>query len=366
MPVIRQARPADNAALLELVRKSPMQADMTLLIERAPDFFALARARGAGCTLVAEQEGSILGCVSVAERSAVLGGAPSTMRVVCDLRTLPERRRQGIGQGLIAALADREGQRQPALYVAATAGGNRAVEAALGQFGRGRPVVPLAAMVSFQLFPLGLGHSAPLRDSGLDVAPAATSDDAEVSALLTRFHRSRTLAPVYEAGFAELSARSPGLERSDVLLARRHGRLVAALGLWDPRALKQTRVLRVAPGLRLALGTARALRRVLPLLAVPEVGKPLAFRYLRPYAHELGEEAALRTLIHRAVQRARTNGDHFALFTCAVDDPVRACVSGFLRLQYHYQLVGCCNRPEIHPRLLCGESTLFYDDAALA
>lgn len=58
---VRGAREGDNRGLLDLVRASPMQGDFTLGIEREPEFFALARARGSGCTLVCVQDATVVG-----------------------------------------------------------------------------------------------------------------------------------------------------------------------------------------------------------------------------------------------------------------------------------------------------------------
>ena len=40
---VRDARPADNDALVALAAASPMAGDVTMCVDRAPDFFALAR-----------------------------------------------------------------------------------------------------------------------------------------------------------------------------------------------------------------------------------------------------------------------------------------------------------------------------------
>ena len=37
---VRDTTPADNAGLVELARSCPMRGDITMCVERAPDFFA--------------------------------------------------------------------------------------------------------------------------------------------------------------------------------------------------------------------------------------------------------------------------------------------------------------------------------------
>ena len=56
---LRPASPSDSDDLVALAAKCPMQADVSLLIERAPDFFALSRAQGQGWILMSVQEDGV-------------------------------------------------------------------------------------------------------------------------------------------------------------------------------------------------------------------------------------------------------------------------------------------------------------------
>ena len=43
---VRDATAADNAGLVELARSCPMRGDITMCVDRAPDFFSLVRLEG--------------------------------------------------------------------------------------------------------------------------------------------------------------------------------------------------------------------------------------------------------------------------------------------------------------------------------
>ena len=44
--LVRDAAPSDNAALVRLATACPMRGDLTMCMDREPDFFALARLEG--------------------------------------------------------------------------------------------------------------------------------------------------------------------------------------------------------------------------------------------------------------------------------------------------------------------------------
>ena len=68
---VRDARPDDNAALVALAAACPMAGDVTMCMDRAPDFFSLARLEGERWRVgVAESAEAIVGCVAASERLA--------------------------------------------------------------------------------------------------------------------------------------------------------------------------------------------------------------------------------------------------------------------------------------------------------
>ena len=47
--VVRDARDADNEALVALAAACPMAGDITMCVDRAPNFFALSKLEGSQC-----------------------------------------------------------------------------------------------------------------------------------------------------------------------------------------------------------------------------------------------------------------------------------------------------------------------------
>jgi GNAT superfamily N-acetyltransferase len=357
--LVRHAAAADGAQLTELSRVCPMQGNIELRIDRAPDFFALCRCRGEGTTWVALAGGAIVGCASVSRRPAYVFGEPTVMGYVCDVKVHPDYRHGGVGRRLLEEVVVGEGNREPTFYAGTTAHGNRAVDNLLLGLGEKHPICKVGSFASFQLLTMPLGR----EDSSCSIAPAKDEDEEELSGLLDQTHRGYTFGPVFaRGGLRQILSRSPGMQMSDYLVARRVGKIVATLGIWDPTAVKQTHVLRMPRSLRL-LSAASRMGAVLGLPALPCQGQELHFRYVR---HPAGEVTALAALLRRALREARARADHFLLFTCADGDPVARSVAYLPKTTYRYSLVVGKNRPYKGRErdVLC--SSLPFDDAALA
>ena len=90
---VRDATAADNAGLVELARSCPMRGDITMCVERAPDFFALSRLEGHRWRVgIAEDRGTVVGCVAASERLAYVNGAATRTAYVGDLKVHPAHR----------------------------------------------------------------------------------------------------------------------------------------------------------------------------------------------------------------------------------------------------------------------------------
>jgi hypothetical protein len=297
--------------------------------------------------------------VSVARRPAYLAGERTIAGYVGDLKVLPSHRRTRLAHRLLHEVERLESVAAPALYAGTTAAGNRAALGLVLRFGEDYPVARIDSFVSYQLLPLfGAGAG---RD--FTIGRARDEDEDELAIFLDDAHRSYTFGPVFQGGaFRELLARSPGMSLSDYWLARRAGRLVAALGIWDQHGIKRTHVLRMTPPLRWVSAAMRA-GSPFGLPRLPREGDALRFRYVR---HPAGDPRALAAILKGALAETRARKEHFLLFTCAEGDPIARCVAGMARTTYRYGLVAGKNRPCEERELRALTAALPFDDAALA
>jgi hypothetical protein len=360
--VVRPACPEDNEALLALVRRCPMEANISLIVERDPDFFALSRARGEARTFVAEIDNTIVGCLSSWRSSAWLSGRPATVCYIGDMRVAPEVRRRGVGLQLATINLEHLNALSDVPHLAAIGAGNAAVAPLVAAFGGGGP--PVATFTSFQLLPVLRFKIA----TPLEIGTAEPRDERELVTLLDDFYQHRDFAPVFGGGgLAKLLDRSPGMQLSDYFLARRNGKIVATIGLWDASSLKRTRVVGMPVWLRGLCTIGRGLSRIAPIPPFPQPGRLLHFRYIRHAAYLRGEEEALGNLVRWAVNAARTRGEHFVLYTCATGDSLSTAIVGVPRLSFHYRVASSNLRQE--PPSYSGNAESrsgYFDDAALS
>ena len=104
---IREAMPQDNHALIELASVCPMDGDVSIRVDRAPDIFALNALEGSAWKVgVAQYRDSVVGCAAASTRHVWLNGRPSTMGYASDLKVHPDWRGTGTADALSHWVSD--------------------------------------------------------------------------------------------------------------------------------------------------------------------------------------------------------------------------------------------------------------------
>jgi hypothetical protein len=327
---VREATDADNAALIELAAACPMVGDLAMRIDRAPDFFTLARLEGERWRVgVAESEGRVVGCVTGCERTAYVNGTPTRTGYAGDLKVHPAHRGGFAADALqeFAREVGREygGDDLPTLVT--VLGGNRSMERrAAGP--RGLPTLTRFATLDVHAIPFLPPPSSLV--AGFSVRPARDEDLEEMSTLWRRIAPTRQLAPVLSAeGLRAWLHDAPGLSVHDYLLAcGPDGRIAGFVALWDQCAFKQLRVLGYSSRLALARRVLNALAPLTGMPRLPAAGEPLrslAALHLCVPSHEPG---ALRALLRHALALHRSAGHLFLTLALDRRDPLRRALGG--------------------------------------
>jgi hypothetical protein len=327
---VRDARESDNAALVALAAACPMEGDITLRMDRAPDFFALNRLEGddwrVGVAVDADER--VVGCVAATRRRAWLNGTATTTGYVGDLKVHPSARRSGAADLLTAyardACAELCGDDTP--VVTTILAGNTAMERrARGP--RGMPV--LARFATLRVSSIPLLWERRQHVAGLSIWPAADRDLPRMAALWREIAPARQLAPVLGAdSLAAWIGRAPGLAISDYLLALdARGRLRGFIGVWDQSSFKQMRVVSYSPRLGVARRAINLVASVSGGVRLPEPGGALP---VLAVTHACAANVAtLRGLVLEAYRRYR---GRYAFMTLGLDaaDPLNAATVGLL------------------------------------
>jgi GNAT superfamily N-acetyltransferase len=323
---VREARAADNAALLRLAAGCPMEGDLTLCIERAPDFFALTHVEGDRTRLrVAESPGGLVGCVALAERTSHLDGRPARTLYAGDLKVAAPWRGQGVADALVAdicELACRRGDAETPVLLTVLAGNHNMERRLDGPRGL-PPLTRLATVRSLALPALRRRQ----RVEPWRIRAARPADVEAMLALWGRVAPQRQFAPVHwtPEAFVRRSESLPGFGLSAYRLAHDGaGRLQGFLGVWEQSSLKQLRVVADSPRLARSRRALQLLGPVLGLPPLPHAGQILRCATVFGLCVPSDQPGVLHALLRRALHELRAAGIGVLNLALDVRDPLLA------------------------------------------
>jgi GNAT superfamily N-acetyltransferase len=305
-----------------------MEAELSLCVERDPDFLALDALLGNPWqVLVAEVEGVVVGCIAWAIRDAFVNGARRPTAYVGDLKVHPAQRRAGLGATLSLAVRERLRSIDPDLPILLTAlRGNRPIARLTHGSRHGALAVPCGT-IRVDAIPLfARRRLAPVP--GYSVRPAAEADIDEMEECWEAIAPARQFALARDAGtLLRTIHAAPGLDLASYLLARApNGRLAAFTAVWDQTTLKRTRIVSYSRHLRRFRAVVNLCARVLGAARLPRPGGIL--RGLHAFNLCASSPESLRALLvaaHRMYAPRR-----YAFLTVGLDlrDPLRAALHG--------------------------------------
>ncbi len=328
--VIRDATPADNEQLIALAAACSMMGDISLRIDRGPDFFALNRLEGQCWRVgVAERGGMIVGCVAISERLAYVNARERRTGYVGDLKVHPAHRDTRIADEL-SRYAERACELLPptAPVMITVLAGNRAMERRLPG-PRGVPVLRRIGTIRTHSIPILWRRR--VNDPGcIRVAPAGWTDIDEMAALWSRVAPLRQLAPVLSASaMAEWILAAPGLDISSYRLARSsNGELLGFLAVWDQRVFKQLTVVAYSTRMKAARSAFNLLVPIVGGERMPRPGSPLNCVSIAHICVPADKPRVLRALIISGYNEQRGSGCSFMNVGMDRRDPLSAAVDG--------------------------------------
>ncbi len=365
--VVREARPSDNAGLVALAASCAMVGDLSLRIDRSPDFFSLNRLEGDRWTVaVAERAGEVVGCVAFSERRVFVNGLATRTAYVGDLKVHPDHRDTAIADAL-SLWAERQCASLPprAPAVITVLAGNRAMERRLS----GPREVP-----RFNRIGTIRTHSIPvlwnrwrlsqLGNGSIGTAPATWADAALMGEIWNRVARRRQLAPAMTANsLAGWIQAAPGLDISNYRLARsRNGELLGFMAIWDQRSFKQLTVVGYSARMSAARAAFNFIAPIVGAEPLPPPGSPLrcatAFHLCVP-----GDRPdVLRALVVDAHNALRHTGCSFLNIGLDVTDPLAGAMRGLFAQPTDVNAYVLALRSGIAPEVLDGRP-LHYEIA---
>jgi GNAT superfamily N-acetyltransferase len=330
---IRDATPADNEQLIALSAACAMAGDISLRIDRGPDFFALNRLEGVRWQVgVAEANGHVVGCIAISERRAFVNGVAARTAYVGDFKVHPDYRDTRIADAL-SHYAERVCADLPpaAPVMIAVLAGNRAMERRLSG-PRGVAAFRRLGTIRTHSIPLLWHRRSPKNPSVLGVETARWSDLDEMVKVWNKVAPHRQLAPAWSAeSLAEWIRAAPGLDISSYRLARSlNGEIVGFFAIWDQRTFKQLTVVGYSRRMRLARAAFNALTVVVGGERLPAAGSPLSCVSIVNVCVPRSGADVLRALVLDAYAELRGKRCSFMNIGLDMSDPLAAALTGLL------------------------------------
>ncbi len=364
--VLRDARTSDNPSLVALAAACPMVGDLSLRIDRRPDFFALNRLEGQKWRLVvAERHGSVVGCAAFSERRVFLNGHEMRTGYAGDLKVHPDHRDTKVADALSLwaenACADLPPTAPAVITVLA---GNRSMERRMSG-PRGIPRFTLLGTIRSHSIPVlwNRGRLARGRRS-TRIEKAGWSDVAGMTELWNRVARERQLAPVMTPGsLAAWIREAPGLDITSYRLARSSsGELLGFVGVWDQRSFKQLTVVGYSPRLAVVRGAFNLVAPVVGAERLPKPGSPLRCATALNVCVPGGRPDVLRALLIDAHNDLRHSGFSFLNVGLDVRDTLSDALTGLFAQPTDVNAYMLAERAGVAPEAL-DERPLHYEIA---
>jgi hypothetical protein len=330
--VVREARPSDNDGLIALAAACPMVSDLSLRIDRRPDFVALNRLEGDRWRLaVAEREGSIVGCVAWSERRAFVNGREMRTGYAGDLKVHPAHRDTRVADALSlwaeAACSDLPARAPSLITVLA---GNRAMERRLSGV-RGVPrFKKIGTIRTHSITILWKRGTLARRRQTIRTERARWIDVRHMGELWSRVAKGRQLAPVMTASSLGAWIRqAPGLDISSYRVARSaSGELLGFLGVWNQQAFKQLTVLGYSPRMAAARNAFNVVAPIVGAEPLPAPGAALSCATLVHVCVPGDRPEVLRAMLIDAHNDLRHSGVSFMNIGLDVSDPLANALGG--------------------------------------
>jgi len=263
-----------NGEMLRILEESPIETrGLTIGFDRAPDIFALPELFSKRVACVGFlKEGELFGFAMLSYQKKYVDGAPRLVMYYGNAHVKIE----GRGHGFIYRVSDRlfrgRDERSDIGY-AIVIPGNTAAARFIGQRKPGYPDFPasrvIGALCARNILILGRK-----KERGEFRIRRATLDDVEaIVSLLQAEFRPRLFGPVIDRDtFLENAARRPGCGLSDHYVAEKHGEIVGTCAAWDMERLRQTRIIRYGPKLKLGKAAHRLFARLAGFPPMPGEG----------------------------------------------------------------------------------------------
>jgi hypothetical protein len=273
----------DDPEIRRLLREQALPGDITLSLEREPDFRAAAAIEGDTHETLIARERTTRRLAAIASRSvrnAFLDGRPSRLGYFGQFRIAPPFRagRALLGAGF--AFARTLHLRGDAgVYLVSIGAENRAARRLLTLLqSDAAPVFrPAGSLTTLAIPRRGQGL---VRANPFEIREGSADLLEDIAACLSRNGRRYQFAPCWTADDLRSPERTRGVSPDNFIVATHGGRVIGCAACWDQRAFKQVVIRGYSPRLARWRPFLNVAGRWAGVPKLPEPGRRLEFAYL--------------------------------------------------------------------------------------
>ena len=310
----------DNEQLIQLTSASGMAGDISLRIDRKPDFFKLLNMRGESKVFVAVDENMIVGSICVSREDVYVDGQIYPLQYFADFKISEPYRNKTIGYRLCKELENYVLEIGADLAFVNYAKGNTKPT----RFFFNRQNTPDFENIGIFNIHQFIGRRRTAFHPQYKIEPSQISEE------LMKFlnvHYSK-----FELGSVVTNEK---LEGSTVFTVQENGEIIAALCLQDTMDVKQNVVTAVSWKMKYLLKILTLLNGILGLSKMPKMNEPVSMIYIKYLAVNNNEKQLVRLLIDHARNIAFEKSYSFVSIGVHEKDPLNNCLSGLFKMTFN-------------------------------
>lgn len=284
--IIRSARPADEPELRRLLRQVASGGDISLRIEKEPDYFSASAVEGREHDVLVGEDprgGRLIGFGAMSEKPCFVNRGTETQSLgyLSNLRIESGYRSGDLLFRGYAQFARMHAQRRSTLYLTTIMEGNLVARRALASGRTGLPSYRDVGRLTTYVFGTWKNLFSGPADPAVSVQQATPADLPRLLDFWEREGRTMQFFPACtKEDVTDRTGLLNGLDVNDVYVATSDGSVVGTTAVWDQRPFRQWVIDSYSPRAALARPAYNAWARLTGRPTLPPAGAGLNYRFL--------------------------------------------------------------------------------------
>jgi len=316
----RLATNKDNEQLIALTASSGMSGEISLRIDRRPDFFKLLNLRGESKVFVAEDSQKIIGVICVSHEQVYVKGQIFPNYYISDFKVADSYRKQGVGLNLCNEVANYLESLDSDLAFLNVSKGNIKPFS----FFKGRPNIP--DFENIGIFNIYQFIGKKRKDFPSPYKIELTPINEDLIKFLNSFYCK------YELGSVISKEKLEGLE---IITISHKNNYIAAMCLMDTMDSKQNVVMKLPWALKHLIVFMNTFNTVLGISKMPKINEPIQMLYIKYFAVKNMDKELVKLLINYAKNLVYEKSYSFVSIGLHEKDPLIKCFSSFFKFTFH-------------------------------